>query len=230
VIDMNLLPPCKEVFFMSLDQAQLSALIDAAVREAVERTARELTAKHEAETEGLRAKRDELLNKVADRKPWQDSLDAADAVLARSEETLRRAREQSERWSGKGSDAAASTVPEHTILRSEAQDGSKYRAAKAAAEAAGARLHIVDEGRRAPGPAAASRVKFLEDSASRTLYANKEVIREAGGLQRLKENAERDGKRVVVFRSAEDLPSHLKRAHAEIMAAQKPDTLIEGGE
>jgi hypothetical protein len=49
-------------------------------------------------------------------------------------------------------------------------------------------------------------------------------------LQRLKETAERDGKRVVVFRSVDDLPSHLHRAHAETLAANKPDTLLEGGE
>lgn len=217
-------------------EQQLSAMIDAAVREAVERTTRELTAKHEAETDGLRRKRDELLNKVAEkkdgegRKPWQDSLDAADAMLARSEETLRKAREQEQRWSGKSREAPTSAVGDHTILRSEARDGSKYQEAKAAAEAAGVRLLIVDEHRRAPGPAPTSRVKFVEDTASRTLYANKEVVREAGGLHRLKETAERDGKRVIVFRAVDDLPSHLHRAHAEVLAAQKPDTLLEGGE
>ena len=51
---------------MPMTEEQLSAMIDAAVREAVERTASELTAKHEAETEGLRRKRDELLNKAAE--------------------------------------------------------------------------------------------------------------------------------------------------------------------
>ena len=88
----------------------------------------------------------------------------------------------------------------------------------------------MDGHRPAPGPAATSRVKYVEDTGSRTVYANKEVLREAGGLHRLKETAERDGKRVVVFRSADDLPSHVARAHAEILAARKPDTLLEGGE
>ena len=72
-------------------------------------------------------------------------------------------------------------------------------------------------------------MKYLSDDRAGTIYANKEVVREAGGIHRLKENAERDGKRVVVFRSVDDLPSHMHRAHAETLAANKPDTLLQGG-
>ena len=218
---------------MPMTEEQLSAMIDAAVREAVERTASELTAKHEAETEGLRRKRDELLNKAAEGegKSFQTILDEADAVLARSAETLRKSREQEDRWSGKKQElSGVSAQHEVTITRDEARSGSAYRSAKAAAEAKGLPLRIVDESRSAPAPAATSRVKFVEDPASRTVYANKEVVREAGGLQRLKETAEREGKRVVVFRSVSDLPSHLHRAHAETLTACKPDTLLAGGE
>lgn len=46
---------------MPIEEQQLSALINAAVREAVERATSELTAKFEADTEGLRKNRDDLL-------------------------------------------------------------------------------------------------------------------------------------------------------------------------
>jgi hypothetical protein len=211
-----------------MDEAQLSALINAAVREAVERTTQELTAKFETVTAGLRKNRDDLL---AEKKGGESksALENFDEWLAGTEERLRQSNERVDRLLGKTAQPAF--VPkqtEVTITRDEARSGSAYRAAKAEAEAKGLPLRIVDE--RASAPVAGSRVKYVSDDASRTVYANKEVIREAGGLQRLKETAERDGKRVVVFRSVDDLPSHLHRAHAETLAANKPDTLLGGGE
>lgn len=210
-----------------MDEAQLSALISAAVTEAVERTARELAAKHEADTEGLRRKRDELLDKVA--KKDGSALENFDEWLAGSAERLRKSNELADRLLGKSAKPdAAPKQTEVTITRDEARSGSAYRAAKAEAEAKGLPLRIVDE--RASAPVAGSRVKYVEDAQSRTLYANKEVLREAGGYQRLKQTAERDGKRVVVFKNVDELPDHLHRAHAEALAANKPDTLLEGGE
>lgn len=211
-----------------MDEAQLSALINAAVREAVERTTQELTARFEADTAGLRKNRDDLL---AEKKGGEgkSALENFDEWLAGSAERLRKSNEVADRLLGKSAKPdAAPKQTEVTITRDEARSGSAYRAAKAEAEAKGLPLRIVDES--ASAPVAGSRVKYLSDDASRTVYANKEVIREAGGLQRLKGTAERDGKRVVVFRSVDDLPSHLHRAHAETLAANKPDTLLEGGE
>lgn len=218
---------------MSLNEQQLSALINAAVREAVERTTAELSAQFETATAGLRKNRDELLaeKKTSEGKtPAPVTHENFDEWLAGLDARIAKAREVNARLLGKVDAPPAPPVRAHTISRAEARDFQKYQAAKAAAKAAGVELEIVDTNRAAPGPAATSRVKFLEDAPSRTVYANKEVVREAGGLQRLKETAARDGKRVVVFRSVDDLPSHLHRAHAEAIAAKQPDTLLDGGE
>lgn len=210
-----------------MDEQQLSALINAAVREAVERTTQQLTAKFETDTAGLRKNRDDLLaEKKSDE--GKSALENFDEWLAGTQERLRLSNEKADRLLGKIAQPAAMKQTEVTLTREEARSGSAYRAAKAEAEAKGLPLRIVDE--RASAPVGSSRVKYLDDSASRTVYANKEVVREAGGLQRLKETAERDGKRVVVFRSVDDLPDHMQRAHAETLAANKPDTLLGGGE
>jgi hypothetical protein len=214
-----------------MDEAQLSALIDAAVREAVERTSRELAAKHEADTEGLRRKRDELLDKVAkkdgdgkqpsateDFDAWLTALDARIAKL-KSDPAL----------TGKTAPTDYGVKQTEVLIsRAESRDHQKYQAAKAEAAAKGLQVRIVDE--HAAAPVSTSRVKYLDDAPSRTLYSNKEVLREAGGYQRLKQNAERDGKRLVVFKNVDELPEHLHRAHAETLAANKPDTLLGGGQ
>src|SRR5438094_7015719 len=127
-----------------MDEAQLSALINAAVREAVERTSRELAAKHEADTEGLRRKRDELLDKVA--KKDGSALDNFDEWLAGVDERLAKSREQHDRLMGKA--RQPDVVVKHTevtIPRSEARDHAKYAAAKAEAQAKGIPIRIVDE-------------------------------------------------------------------------------------
>ena len=217
-----------------MDEQQLSALINAAVREAVERTTAELTSQFETATAGLRKNRDELLaeKKTSEGKqPEPVTHDNFDEWLAGLDARMAKAREVNARLLGQSSpEAFVPKQTEVTITREAARSGSAYRAAKAEAEAKGLPLRIVDEHRSAPGPAPTSRVKYVEDSASRTIYANKDVLREAGGLQRLKDTAQRDGKRVIVFRSLDDLPAHLHRTHAETLAAQKPDTLLEGGE
>lgn len=215
---------------MPMTEQQLSAMIDAAVREAVERTARELTAKHEAETEGLRRKRDELLTEKAQgKKPWQDSLDAADAMLARSEETLRKAREQEQRWSGKSNASSITSSNQLTITREEARDGSKYREAKAAAEKAGVPLRIVDEQAPAQAGRRSSPVKYVSDADAGVLYANVELV-ERHGQTRMRQLAAEKGATLRVFRSVDDLPQPMQQAHAQAIADRAPGTLLEGGE
>lgn len=216
-----------------MDEKQLAALIEAAVREAVDRTTQQLTAKFEADTAGLRKNRDQLLAEKKDgegkQKSWQEVMADFDKQHAESAERVRKLIEQSDRLTGKSSqpDPFVPKQTEVTITRAEARSGEAYRAAKAAAEAKGIPLRIVDE--NAPAPVGASRVKYVEDAASRTLYANQDVLREAGGHQRLKQMAARDGKRVVVFKTVDQLPEHMRRAHAETLAANKPDTLLQGG-
>ena len=211
---------------MPLDETQLSALVDAAVREAVGRTTRELTTKHEAETEGLRRKRDELL---AERKPWQDSLDAADALIARADETLRLSREQEQRWASKDADAIFSGVREHTITRDEARSGQAYREAKAAAEKAGVPLRVVDSQAPAQPGRRSSPVKYVMDADAGVLYANVELV-ERHGQARMRQKAADQGKSLGVFRSVDDLPSSLAQFHAQTIVDRAPGTLLESGE
>jgi hypothetical protein len=122
---------------MPISESQLSALIDAAVREAVERTTRELTAKYEADMAGLKKNRDELLaaKKTAEGKnPTEPSADNFDEWLAGLDRRIAKLKGENERLIGK---PAVSPVREHTITRTEARSGERYREAKAAAEKAG---------------------------------------------------------------------------------------------
>lgn len=199
-------------------EQQLSAMIDAAVREAVERTTRELTAKHEAETEGLRRKRDELLNKVAD-KPWQSTLDEADAAIARADEALRKAREQEQRWSSKKDDANPFVAPrEVTLSREAARSGEAYREAKAAAEKAGVPLRILDDHGPAQTGKRSSPVKYVKDADAGVLYVNADMIQRYGQARCREIAAEQGASTVRAFRSIEDLPKPMQQAHAQAMA------------
>lgn len=217
---------------MPMTEQQLSALIDAAVREAVERTAQQLTAKHEAETAGLRRNRDDLLaeKKEGAGKKGQASSDGFDEWLAGVDERLTKLKAESARLAGKVDGPAVSPVREHTITREEARSGQAYREAKAAAEKAGVPLRIIDE--RAPVTQAGRRsspVKYCEDQDAGLLYANAELV-SRHGIQRMKALAAEKGRELRVFRSAEDLPQAMQQAHAQAIADRAPGTLLEGGE
>ena len=211
---------------MPLDETQLSALVDAAVREAVRRTAGDLTAKHEAETEGLRRKRDELL---AERKPWQDSLDASDALIARADETLRLSREQEQRWASKDADAMFSAVREHTITRDEARSGQAYREAKAAAEKAGVILRITDTQAPAQSGRRSSPVKLVKDADAGVCYVNAELVQRLGQARCRQLAVEHGAPTMRAFRSVDDLPDSVRQAHAQALADRAPGSLLEGG-
>lgn len=197
-----------------MDEAQLSALISAAVKEAVERTTRELAAKHEADTEGLRRKRDELLDKVA-KKPTDDF----DSTLARIDRQIAALKGQPT-----GQPAASSSVREHTITREQARSGQAYREAKDAAEKAGVPLRIVDEN----APAQQKRgspVKLVHDEIGGVLHANIELV-EKHGQQRMRALAAEKGAQLRVFRSADDLPDEAAAKHADIIASGDRSNLL----
>jgi PAS domain-containing protein len=216
-----------------MTEQQMSAMIDAAVREAVDRTTRELTSKFEAETAGLRRNRDDLLaeKKTGEgKKPWQALLDDADAMNARIDETLRKAREENARWASKRSDpnlpSALQRSGEVTISRDDARNGAKYREAKEAAERAGVPLRILDD---APvEQRTASPVKFLHDETAGVLFANRELVAQVG-LPRLNELAASKQARLNVFRSEDDLPANMAKRHAEVIASGDRDAMLDGG-
>jgi hypothetical protein len=199
---------------MSLDQAQLSALIDAAVREAVERTTRELNARHEADTDGLRRKRDELLDKVAKKDgdgKQPSATDDFDAWLAGVDRRIAAMKGQPT-----GQPATQSSVREHTITREQARSGQAYREAKEAAEKAGVPLRIVDE-HAAPQQRRGSPVKLVHDEIGGILHANIELV-EKHGQQRMRALAAEKGASLRVFRSVDDLPDEAAAKHADIIA------------
>lgn len=209
---------------MSLTEQQLSALIDAAVREAVARTTSELTAKHEAVTEGLRRNRDQLLaeKKTDEGKKASDNFDE---WLAGVDERLAKVREENARLLGKSSEPpATSAVKEHTITRAEARSGQTYREAKAAAEKAGVPLRIVDE--NAPSQQRrSSPVKLVHDEIGGVLHANIALV-ERHGQQRMRQLAAEKGATLRVFRSVEDLPDEAAAKHAETIASQDRSNLL----
>ena len=207
-----------------MDEAQLSALIDAAVREAVERTTRELAAKHEADTEGLRRKRDELLDKVAKKdgeKPvthdnfdeWLAGLDARIAKL-KNDPIL----------NGNSSQPAVSAVREHTITREQARSGKAYREAKEAAEKAGVSLRILDE--HAPPPQRrGSPVALIHDEVAWVLHANVRLV-EKHGQARMRALAAEKGATLRAFRDPSELPDEIAARHADIIAKGDRSNLL----
>lgn len=207
---------------MPLDETQLSALINAAVSEAVERTARELTAKFEAETAGLRRNRDDLLAAKKDaegKKPGQ-SPDNFDEWLAGVDARLAKVKAETARLTGKSNDANPFIAPrEVTLDRAAARSGQAYREAKAEAERLGVPLRIVDANAPAQQPGRrSSPVKYVKDSDSGVLYVNADMISRHGQARCREIAAEQGASKMMAFRSVDDLPQPMQQAHAQAMA------------
>jgi len=208
-----------------MDEAQLSALINAAVREAVERTTRELAAQHEADTEGLRRKRDELLDKVA-KKDGKTPVthDNFDEWLAGLDARIAKIKEETARITGKVEAPAAPQVRAHSISRDEARNPQAYREAKARAQAAGVELEIVDAN-AAPQGRRGSPVKYVSDDDAGTLWVNQSLV-ERHGQQRMRQKAADEGKQFRAFRDVTDLPDEIAARHAEIIASGDRSNLL----
>jgi hypothetical protein len=117
---------------------------------------------------------------------------------------------------------------EVTLSRSDARIGSKYREAKAAAEAKGVPLRIVDD--VAPQQQRrSSPVKYLKDADAGVLYVNADMIRRYGQARCREIATEQGASTMRAFRRAEDLPDSVMQAHAQAIADRTPGTLIEGG-
>jgi hypothetical protein len=209
-----------------MDEQQLSALINAAVREAVERTTAELTTKYEADMAGLKKNRDELLaaKKDAEGKTatppapedfdkWLAGLDARIAKL-KNDPIL----------TGNSSQPAVSAVREHTITRELARSGQAYREAKEAAEKAGVPLRILDE--HAPTPQRrGSPVALIHDEVAGVLHANVRLV-EKHGQQRMRALAAEKGATLRAFRDPSELPDEIAARHADIIAKGDRSNLL----
>jgi hypothetical protein len=211
---------------VSLDQQQLSALIDAAVREAVERTTRDLTAKHEAITEGLRRNRDQLLAEKKDGE-GKNASDNFDEWLAGVDERLARVKAESARLAGRSEEANPFIAPrEVTLDRAAARNGQAYREAKVEAERLGVPLRIVDtqapaqqQGRRS------SPVGLIHDEVGGVLHANIRLV-EKHGQQRMRQLAAEKGASLRAFRDVSELPDEIAARHAEIIASGDRGNLL----
>lgn len=212
-----------------MDEQQLSALINAAVREAVERTTAELTAKFEADTAGLRKNRDDLLaaKKTGEGKtPAPVTHDNFDEWLAGLDARIAKMKGENARLTGQSAAPATPQVREHTITREQARSGQAYREAKAAAEKAGVPLRIVDDN-APPQQRRSSPVKLVHDEIGGVLHANIELV-ERHGQQRMRQLAAEKGASLRVFRSVEDLPDEAAAKHAEIIASGDRSNLLGG--
>jgi hypothetical protein len=106
---------------------------------------------------------------------------------------------------------------EVTLSRSDARIGSKYREAKAAAEAKGVPLRIVDD--VAPQQQRqSSPVKYVKDADAGVLYVNADMIRRYGQARCREIAAEQGASTMRAFRHADDLPDSVMQAHAQAMA------------
>ena len=211
-----------------MDEQQLSALINAAVQEAVQRTTAELSAQFETATAGLRKNRDELLAEKKTgqgKQPEQVTHENFDEWLAGLDARIAKMKGETARLTGKV-EAPAATVREHTISRADARSGEAYRAAKAAAEKAGVPLRIVDDN-APPQQRRSSPVKLVHDEIGGVLHANIELV-ERHGQQRMRQLAADKGASLRVFRSVEDLPDDAAAKHAEIIASGDRSNLLGG--
>lgn len=208
-----------------MDEKQLAALIDAAVKEAVERTTRELNARHEADTDGLRRKRDELLDKVAKKDGKEPSAtENFDEWLAALDARIAKMKGDTAGLTGQPSSTAQPTVRAHTISREDARNALAYREAKERAKAAGVELEIVDTSAPAQ-QRRSSPVKLIHDEISGCLHANIELV-EKHGQQRMRALAAEKGAQLRVFRDVSDLPDDAAAKHAEIIASGDRSNLL----
>jgi hypothetical protein len=126
-------------------------------------------------------------------------------------------------------ESAMPPVREHTLSREEARSGTRYREAKAAAEAAGVPLRIVDERQPVRTERRSSPVKLVHDEDGGVLHANIALV-EKHGQQRMRQLAADKGATLRVFRSVDDLPRDAAARHAQIIADRAPGTLLEGNQ
>ncbi len=106
------------------------------------------------------------------------------------------------------------SAPEFQRLKSEAEEmGLPYRVEYTTPEK--------------PAELAKSKVKFVETDSS--LFANASLLEYLGipGLERM---ARERGKRLILFRSAEELLEDAREMHDQILKANDPDALIEEGD
>lgn len=212
-----------------MDEQQLSALINAAVQEAVQRTTAELSAQFETATAGLRKNRDELLAEKKGgegKQPAPVTHDNFDEWLAGLDERMAKMKAETARLTGKVETPAVSPVREHTISRADARSGEAYRAAKAAAEKAGVPLRIVDDN-APPQQRRSSPVGLLHDEVAGVLHANVRLV-EKHGQQRMRALAAEKGATLRAFRDVSELPDEMAAKHAEIIASGDRSNLLGG--
>lgn len=107
--------------------------------------------------------------------------------------------------------------PKHSITRADARNPQKYRAAKEAAEKAGATLTVLDDGDGDPtrrntqqaAPAAKLHTVTLDDEHNRVRYVHAEH-NTGKGLVHRRLQAESEGYTTRTFRTADELPQHMQ--------------------
>jgi len=203
-----------------MDEQQLSALINAAVQEAVQRTTAELSAQFETATAGLRKNRDELL---AEKKTGEGKEPVThenfDEWLAGLDARIAKIKADGANLTGKPAAPAVAQVREHTITREQARSGQAYREAKEAAEKAGVPLRITDD--QAPAQQQGKRsspVKYVKDADAGILYVNADMIQRHGQARCREIAVEQGASTMRAFRSADDLPNSVMQAHAQAIA------------
>lgn len=106
--------------------------------------------------------------------------------------------------------------PKHSITRADARNPQKYRAAKEAAEKAGATLTVLDDGDGDPtrrntgkGDVVQSKTFTFDDTHERVRYIRADM--ETGkGIVGRRMRAEQEGYTIKTFRTPDDLPPHAR--------------------
>ena len=106
--------------------------------------------------------------------------------------------------------------PKHSISREDARDPTKYREAKAAAEAEGATLTVLDQSNGDPtirntikNDVVQSKTFTFDDNHERIRYIRADMETGKGLIQR-RMMAEKEGYRIQTFRTPDDLPAHAR--------------------
>jgi len=219
-------------------EAQLEAIVRAAVEKAVADTTERLTAEFDQQTRGLKNNRDTILREkreLESKRTHDRNGVPFDSGYTQEDEDRQLAweaeREREKAAQNKAGPAAQPDIrhgqQDVFISRTAARDAIKYREARQAAEARGVELRVVDDSEtggvdratgldlRAERPQRirVSSLRQFDDPVQRVRYLRKDQVGQSPVRHRMA--AEKDGLKLMIFSSLDDLPENALAAYSE---------------
>lgn len=166
--------------------------------------------------DGLYEHNSRLLDQIKDGKREAPTSKKSIVEILKEEEHERKMRAANFEKDANGDWYLKGHRPKHSIRREDARHPVKYRAAKAAAEADGATLTVVDQNDSDPtirntmkDDVVQSKTFTFDDDHERIRYIRADMETGKGLIQR-RMAAEKEGYRIQTFRTPDDLPAHAR--------------------